>query len=196
MLHLLSENIAYFLDRYDVNLLNIIFISFTTLIVLFGSLMNLIEPMLPNSIRQSFRYGKHKHTGQEDKLISKMEVPKSWFAHFYVFAFTFALWTLYLVLKGIIMHEQAPAYVLDLLDIMAGSRRKALIDSNSALVATVLMTLQCGRRFYETNFVQIFSKKSKINISHYMVGYIHYFCAILALIANTEGFVRGKKCNS
>lgn len=182
------------IDKYNINIVNTIFIGFTVIIVIFGSLLNFVEPHLPAFIRQSFRYGKHCYKGPEDKLVSKLEVPKSWFGHFYVFAFSWSMLALYLVLKGIIMHNIAPDYVLDFLDFVAGGakNRSVLVNSHSALVATVLMTLQCARRFYETNFVQIFSKKSKINLSHYLVGYLHYFGAILALVANTEGFVRGK----
>ncbi|XP_058980730.1 polyprenol reductase isoform X2 [Musca domestica] len=54
-----------------------------------------------------------------------------------------------------------------------------------------LMCLQCTRRFYETNFVQIFSKNNKISIGHYAVGYVHYFGTILTILANSEGFVGG-----
>lgn len=194
MLEKLLKDSYELIDKYNLHLVNTIFIGFTVIIVVLGSLMNLVEPLLPTFIKQSYRYGKHRHKGPEDKLVSKMEVPKSWFAHFYVFAFSWSMLALYLVLKGIIMHSVAPEYVLEFLDFVAGgaANRKVLIDSNSALVASVLMALQCARRFYETNFVQIFSKKSKINLSHYMVGYLHYFGAILAIISNTEGFVRGK----
>ncbi|XP_037927916.1 polyprenol reductase [Teleopsis dalmanni] len=192
MLLKLIQQMQEFIDEYNINLIHAIFIGFTILIVIFGSLMNLIEQHLPLCIRQSFRYGKHCHVGSRDPLVTKLEVPKSWFKHFYVFAFTWSVLALFLVLKVLILRAEAPEFVLQFLDFMAGgaANRKVQVDSTSALVVSILMTLQCGRRFYETNFIQIFSKKSKINFSHYMVGYIHYFGVILALLANTEGFVR------
>ena len=190
----LLEKVEELIDSYNINLVNIIFLSFTVVIVIFGSLINLIEDRLPNSLRQSFRYGKHSHKGANDALVSRLELPKGWFSHFYVFAFSWSMLALFLLLKGLIMHAAAPEYVLRFLDFMAGGaeNRKVQVNSTYALMATVLLTLQCARRFYETNFVQIFSKKSKINLSHYFVGYIHYFGAILALLTNTEGFVRGE----
>ncbi|XP_073826227.1 polyprenal reductase-like [Musca autumnalis] len=190
---MIFELVEYFVKNNKINLVNVIFIGFTVIIVIFGSLITLVEPLLPDFIKQSFRYGKHKHNGPEISLVSKMEVPKSWFKHFYIFAFSWAMLALYFVLKGIIMHTTAPSYVIEFLDFVAGGagNRKIVINSNSALVASVLMTLQCARRFYETNFVQIFSKTSKMNLSHYMVGYLHYFGAIVALLLNTEGFVKG-----
>lgn len=50
--------------------------------------------------------------------------------------------------------------------------------------------LQCARRFYETHYIQVFSSHSKINITHYLVGYFHYFGAFLAIISQAPGFVR------
>lgn len=64
-------------------------------------------------------------------------------------------------------------------------------DEISTFVALVLIFLQIFRRFYETHFIQIFSKKSKINISHYLVGYLHYYGMILAILAHAPGFVGG-----
>ncbi|XP_017480562.1 PREDICTED: polyprenol reductase [Rhagoletis zephyria] len=193
MLTLAYNSLNQFIEEYNFNLLNFIFIGFTAVIIVFGSLVNLVESLLPNSLRQSFRYGKHCHKGTTNALISLTEIPKSWFKHFYIFAFSWSLLALVLVLKGFIAKAEAPEMVLTFLDFMAGGQanRSVQVDSTCALVATVLMTMQCGRRFYETNFVQIFSKNSRINWSHYLVGYIHYFGAILALLANTQGFVRG-----
>lgn len=60
----------------------------------------------------------------------------------------------------------------------------------TALQTVTLLALQCARRFYETQYVQIFSSKAKINITHYIVGYFHYFGAFLAIISRAPGFVR------
>lgn len=60
----------------------------------------------------------------------------------------------------------------------------------SAFISVGLLTIQCARRFYETQYVQVFSGHSKINISHYLVGYFHYFGAFLSIISQAPGFVR------
>ncbi|KAH8263493.1 hypothetical protein KR044_009756, partial [Drosophila immigrans] len=183
------------IDQYQLNLLQCIFIIFILTMVVLGSLMTLVESHLPNSIRQSFRYGKHSHKGETDALINHLEVPKAWFSHFYVFAFGWSLLALYFIIRGVISREIAPEFVLRFLDLMCGGRqhRKVQVDSNTALLASLLLGLQCVRRFYETNFVQIFSKRSKMNLSHYVVGYVHYFGAVTSLLSNTAGFVRGSK---
>ncbi|XP_034472939.1 polyprenol reductase [Drosophila innubila] len=183
------------IDQYKINVIQLIFIVFIVTIVILGSLMTLVEPHLPNSIRQSFRYGKHSFKGESDALVNHLEVPKAWFSHFYIFAFGWSMLSLYFIISTIITQKVAPELVLRFLDFMCGGRshRQVQVDSNTALLATLLLSLQCVRRFYETNFVQIFSKRSKMNLSHYAVGYVHYFGAITSLLANTAGFVRNSK---
>lgn len=55
------------------------------------------------------------------------------------------------------------------------------------------MTLQCTRRFIESNFLQIFSKKSKINLSHYLCGFLHYYGVFVLIVAKGEGFFTSSK---
>lgn len=53
--------------------------------------------------------------------------------------------------------------------------------------------MQCIRRFYETHFVQVFSNTSKINVTHYIVGHLHYIGALLAIFCYADGFVRDSR---
>ncbi|KAL5292509.1 SRD5A3.2 family protein [Megaselia abdita] len=181
-----------FIGSLNINLIDFMFINFSLLIVFAGALINFLEPHLPLFITQSFRYGKHESKGEKNEFIRLLEVPKAWFKHFYVFALGWSVFALYLTIKGIILKSSAPDFVLDALDFLGGSsQRVVLLSSHETLIVLTLLTLQCVRRFYETNFVQIFSSKSKINVSHYLVGYLHYFGAIVAVLLNAEGFVRG-----
>ncbi|XP_075152579.1 polyprenal reductase-like [Haematobia irritans] len=180
-------------EKWNWNLLNLIFIGLSFLMVFFGALMSFMETHLPPSVKQFFRYGKHAYNAKKKSaLISKLEVPKSWFSHFYIFALALSCWSMWLVVRVTLFKKDLPRYAEQFLDYVAGGeKRPVIIDSTTCLVAMTLMCLQCSRRFYETNFVQIFSKKNKINIGHYIVGYLHYFGAILAVLANAEGFVKG-----
>lgn len=65
-----------------------------------------------------------------------------------------------------------------------------IVSAFTALQVSGLLTLQCARRFYETQYIQVFSKNAKINFTHYLVGYFHYFGAFLAIIGHAPGFVR------
>lgn len=60
----------------------------------------------------------------------------------------------------------------------------------ATFLAVQLLFVQCVRRFYETHFVQIFSARSRINITHYVVGYFHYFGTFLVILSQAQGFVR------
>ncbi|KAL1115958.1 hypothetical protein AAG570_005453 [Ranatra chinensis] len=51
----------------------------------------------------------------------------------------------------------------------------------------LLLTIQSWKRLYETHWVNIFSE-TKIDISHYFVGYLHYFGAVLAILIEAPGF--------
>lgn len=190
----LIEFILEIIEKWNINILNLLFIALSFLMVFFGILMSFLETKLPTEVKQFFRYGKHSHKGEKNPLLSKLETPKGWFSHFYIFALIWSLWALYLVIKVSIFQHDLPKYAEIFLDLISGGHknRHVFIDSTSAVIITVLMALQCARRFYETNFVQIFSKNNKINISHYIVGYLHYFGVILALLVNTEGFIKGK----
>lgn len=65
----------------------------------------------------------------------------------------------------------------------------------TAIQAVGLLTLQCARRFYETQYIQVFSSSAKINFTHYLVGYFHYFGAFLVIISQAPGFVRDPNPN-
>lgn len=55
-------------------------------------------------------------------------------------------------------------------------------------LACGLLTLQCYRRMYDTHFVSIFGKNSRMNLSHYLVGFIHYTGVFLAILAEAPLF--------
>lgn len=192
------------------NLINILFLQLTFVIVVLGTLMTLIEKYLPTAIKQTFRYGKHANKEKSDKLVEKIEIPKSWFSHFYVFAIFWSWGSFLLAISVYIFGNQPHRYLINYLDLSCGSDRNAESEKKSrcwifcnqtlffvasplmTLTALALMTLQCTRRFIESNFLQIFSKKSKINLTHYLCGYLHYYGVFVLIVAKGDGFVRGE----
>ncbi|XP_075151105.1 polyprenal reductase-like [Haematobia irritans] len=181
------------IEKWNLNLLNLIFISLSAIMFLFLLLLSVMETPLPPCVMQFFRYGKFAYIAKDKSgLMLKLEVPKSWFSHFYIFAMVLSWWSMCLVVHVTLFKNDLPEYAEKLLDYVAGGQnRPVLIDSTTCLVAVTLICLHCSRRFYESNFVQIFSKKNKFNIAHYVFAYLHYFGAILAVLANAEGFVKG-----
>lgn len=178
------------LDLRSINLINFLFVQLFVLIVVLGGAIATVERYLPNAIRQSFRYGKHAFQGPQDRFTSLLEVPKSWFKHFYVFAAVWSVIGFYYMVNAYFMGRPTPGFVVDFLDIMATNRRTVKTTPTETMVAITLITIQCLRRCYETQFVQVFSSKLKMNLSAYLVGYVHYFGEVVALLSQADGFVR------
>jgi len=65
------------------------------------------------------------------------------------------------------------------------------VSAVSSLLALLLLMIQVSRRFYETWFVSIFSD-TRMNLSHYAVGFIHYFGSVTAILAESPGFIDDK----
>lgn len=56
------------------------------------------------------------------------------------------------------------------------------------LLAVGLFTIQCTRRFYDTHFLSVFGKNSRMDLSHYIVGLIHYPGVFLAILCEAPAF--------
>lgn len=56
------------------------------------------------------------------------------------------------------------------------------VSATAVCIALFLLSLQCIRRCYETYCLQVFAKDSKMNLSHYIAGLLHYFAVIVAAV--------------
>lgn len=159
----------------------------TTHIIILSVLINFYESYMPNSIKQTFRFGKVSFKGVRSQLISMLEVPKSYFQHFYIYAALLMLWMFGVSIAVYLFHVQVPRSFTDFLDKIGGINRIARVSTLHVLLAELLLTLQCVKRFYDSNFVSVFSK-SKMNISHYAAGFIHYTGCAVAIILEAPEF--------
>ena len=114
-----------------------------------------------------------------------------WFKHFYYFAAPLSCAVLTLAFFKYFHGTPTPEFVYWILDILYGHDRQPSISSECALLAMFLLTVQCCKRWYETNYISVFSN-AKMNISHYLVGFIHYIGVITCIIGEADGFVRRK----
>ncbi|XP_059622582.1 polyprenol reductase [Phlebotomus argentipes] len=169
--------------------MEMLFLSMIAAVTIAGLLIGAVEPHLPAFLAQSFRYGKHSLKEGRNALVARLEVPKSSFRHFYVFALLWSAAALYLVLRTCVAGKPAPEAVIAFLDLLCGKRRTEKSNALETLLATVCLFAQCSRRFWETHFLQIFSRSSRINIAHYLVGYVHYFGALVVILGHAQGFV-------
>ncbi|XP_077297337.1 polyprenal reductase [Arctopsyche grandis] len=162
--------------------------SFATFVV--GFLINLIEDRLPDIITQSFRYGKFSSTKKPIQAICSSQLPKSYFKHFYVLATLLSSGALFLALRLYIFKITVPSWLVSFLDFWCGENRQPLISISATVITLTLMLVQCIRRFYETFFIQVFAKSSKIFFTHYLIGHFHYFGCIVVILAHSAGFTR------
>ncbi|XP_043579745.1 uncharacterized protein LOC122566489 isoform X2 [Bombus pyrosoma] len=176
----------------QINIILIIFIAASLFTGILGLLLIYMETYLPILITRTFRYGKFCITYQS--IITHAEVPKRWFKHFYILAAPVSSYVLYLTICKFLWAGNSSKNVIWILNICLGSFRQARVSPESTFIATLLLTLHCWKRFYETHFVSIFSD-NMMNISHYLMGYIHYLGTLVCIIGESDGFVEGSQGN-
>lgn len=168
------------------NFIRAIFIFSSLFVSIIGLLLNYMESNLPTFITRTYFYGKFSRKVYQP-LVSKVEVPKRWFKHFYVFAAPASSCILYLVIRKYFWNIDVPKNLIWMLNICLGSHRRPLVSAESTFIAALLITLHCWKRLYETHFVNIFSNKM-MNISHYAIGFYHYIGTLICIIGESEGF--------
>lgn len=65
-----------------------------------------------------------------------------------------------------------------------------LVPTGNTIVAAIMFHIHCCKRLYETTYVNVFSDKN-INITQYLLGYIHYLGINLCLLGESDLFSRG-----
>lgn len=196
------------LKMFQLSIIDAIFIQFALVIVIFGNLLHLLEPYVPVCIRQGFRYGKFGYNGNACAWVSWIEIPKSYFKHFYISSTFCSFFALCIAMYVYCFNGVTPEWFLGFLNFWCCSERVAtgkiiyilklgfidlnfiLVSRTSTFFALLLLYLQCLRRLYETHCIQVFSPMGKMNISHYIVGHFHYFGAVLAILSRASGFTK------
>ena len=183
--------------------------------VVFGSDVNLIALILAffctfmfvgkildanwDDFSKLFRFGKASKVQQNENnyyslLLKYVEVSKSSFTHFYIFAVIYCTFGLSLCIAIYHFNFEAPKEFIRFLDFFASSKRISNTSQSATLLTMSLLTVQSYKRLYECAFVNVKSN-AKMNILHYIVGYAHYFCAITGLLSEAPGFSKGDFIN-
>ncbi|KYB27881.1 Polyprenol reductase-like Protein [Tribolium castaneum] len=137
------------------------------------------------------RYGKLVNDAKERSAISwkNLEVPKSYFKYIYsVSAWVYVPIILYQVILVYFLEKNASQWFTALLDICCGSDRIAMVSTTHTVIAVFLMTLQIWRRFYDTHFVSVFSKKASMFCLQFIIGIFYYFIALVILLSEAPKF--------
>ncbi|CAH1159397.1 unnamed protein product [Phaedon cochleariae] len=157
----------------------------TTSMIACSSIFNFFENKIPTFFSKTFRYGKF---ACKEKVFGVIDLPKSWFRHFYWVAVISYTFILYQATQVYVFGNEPSHRFLEFLQCLCGENRPAHTTATHIFLALILMTLQAYRRFYDTHFISVYSKNSVMNLSHYLVGIIHYPGSALAVICEAPNF--------
>lgn len=162
------------------------------------------------SAAKLYVYGKSLNTFKRKSNLWKLFlVPKSFFLHFYVLATLLFLSSLAITIIYYLPNSQVHNYTKTILNETTNAiesvcpkcndliRAEDLVQSKSvesisALVFTLIMMLfQTSRRLYESLFISVHSKQSKINLFHYVFGHLFY----MGVAASTIGPILWSQTN-
>lgn len=118
-------------------------------------------------------------------LIHALEVPHSWFLHFYILSFGLSLfWGYQYMTRG---------FIMDLLVQSQAKEGQRGVDLGRTVVAWVLLTFQGARRLYESLAIQKKGKSAMSSI-HWIVALVYYGC--MSVSVWIEGSSMGFHCFS
>ncbi|EPX72985.1 steroid dehydrogenase [Schizosaccharomyces octosporus yFS286] len=102
------------------------------------------------------------------RLLSRLQVPKHWFWHFYAFGFLLIVSYVYFLLSTL---RQNP---------VVQTAKTELLYSRKLQVSLVLYGTHMLRRLYES--IRFRNTGSKMQITHYLLGYFFYSHTFLAIV--------------
>jgi len=173
---------------YDLNLIWFILLFFSIWMVIFSGIIFYLEDYVPSLILELFRYGKTLNGPAQNTLVSLISLNKGHFTHFYIFSGIYVPFILYIASCRYIYGDPVPPSVLSFLDFTCGQERPSSRSSPaSILLVLTLLTIQVWRRLYECIFVNK-PTKATINLTHYIVGYAHYFCTATGYLCEAPDF--------
>ncbi|ODM95954.1 Polyprenol reductase [Orchesella cincta] len=165
------------------NLLEALFCFLAVFMFLPGLLLNYGHFLFPETILRLFRYGRANisNGNQSSSVLKTVEVPKRWFSHFYSYAVMLQFLVGISVMR-LYFFGAKNSWLITTLDII-GSRNVS-VSTTTTMIAVDLFLFHLCRRLYETLYVSIYSN-TKMNILHYILGYIHYTGAIFSIVAHS-----------
>ncbi|KAK9881403.1 hypothetical protein WA026_016293 [Henosepilachna vigintioctopunctata] len=130
-------------------------------------------------------YGKLRNT------CGKFEMSKAYFKHFYRIAVVTSTTLLVLILCVYFLHVEPPKLILHILQKYFWNRNKSLMSVKDTIVGLTLYTIHCYKRFYETHFVNVFSKSAQITVIQYIAGIIYYPFSFIGVLSAAPKFAIG-----
>lgn len=122
----------------ELNIIKVLFSLMTLFILVCGISINLVEKYLPPFIVCAFRYGKFAYKGKYKSFIKPIEVPKSWFKHFYVVSSLLSLTALWFVFGSYVLNSQVPLWLRDMVDFIGNHSQSTGKLINILLIVILL----------------------------------------------------------
>ncbi|KAI8439908.1 hypothetical protein MSG28_001369 [Choristoneura fumiferana] len=166
---------------FEVNIIDFIFLSLAFMITCTGFLINNFESYMPAFVMKGFKYGSFAYRGPGGNFLDAIEISKSYYRHFYSTSTVFNAVTLFYMFLVYYLDFGVNKYIWAVLRFILEQEQPA-VSVSAALIAMSLLTIQCARRFYETHYLQVFAKNSKMNLTHYTAGIIHYLGCTITII--------------
>lgn len=156
---------------------------------LIGAIGSVLLAKFHPKLRGLLRYGKTLDSlnsgsdrDDQDPLVNqllKVQVPKYWFFHFYVLSFSFSACLFALIHWGL---ESKDAWFVQIFS----SNSYGKIPPSISRLAYFLIMVHSFRRLVESLFVFKYNSKSKMHLSHYLVGIFFYSVININIIINTS----------
>nr|BAM18037.1 similar to CG7840 [Papilio xuthus] len=169
------------------NILDLIFLGLAFMVTFTGFLINNFEKHVPVFIIKGYRYGSFAYRGSGATYLQMIEIPKAYYRHFYSFSSVFCVATLTYTILVYFFNLNVSSLIVFMLRILLEQDEPGVCVT-AAVIALSLLAVQCARRCYETYYLQVFAKSSKMNLSHYLVGIAHYFACIVAAVGQAPLF--------
>ncbi|VVC86953.1 unnamed protein product [Leptidea sinapis] len=169
------------------NILDLGFLGLSITVTCTGFLISNYEKHVPAFIIKGFKYGSFAYQGSGANYLQIIEMPKAFYRHFYAFASMFSTVTLLYAFLVYFTGLSVHSYVVFILKLILEQEQPS-VSVVAACIGLILLTIQCIRRCYETYCLQVFAKSSKMNLSHYLAGLVHYFAVIVAAVGQAPLF--------
>ncbi|KAJ8724765.1 hypothetical protein PYW07_015723 [Mythimna separata] len=174
------------MDDY-INVIDFIFLNLAFAVTFTGVIINNFEKYVPAFIIKGYRYGSFAYQGSDANYLQVIEIPKSYYRHFYLFSTLFSASTLFYMFVVYFFGVTVSFPVHFVLKVLLQENEPS-VSVTAALIAMTMLVIQCTRRLYETYYLQVFAKSSRMNLSHYLAGIIHYFACIIAVVGQAPLF--------
>ncbi|XP_049865383.1 polyprenol reductase [Pectinophora gossypiella] len=178
-----------------INILEFIFLSLALAVTFTGILISKYEKHVPAFIIKGYKYGSFAYQGSGGNFLEAIEISKAYYRHFYLFSSILSVATLGYMILVYFLGFGVNRFVAAILRLIL-EQDVPSVSATAALVAMSLLAVQCARRFYETYCLQVFAKSSKMNLSHYLSGIIHYFGCIVTVIGQAPLFLGNQSRDS